>query len=343
MPIDVVPSLPVAVSLAACGSMPFVLLALSHGPWRIAAPGRRFVVAAALTWAAWLCVMSFLAPVWVDFVTGALLIATATLAGFTLWTLIAWGFTLSMLLALSRAERPLSVEEWALAHTRRQAARGVRSRSARRAVAMGLAEVRGDRVVMTRLSRASLRASSRGTPHTLRASAMTGLFVGLVCFALHVAVSLVWLRLPGGLSPVARHAISALGTHVVGVVTAGWLGVAFAYWPAAAVSGFCAVCWLFAFSAVYKSVSLRILAELDRSPDASLPLETITDEYVRPEFESSRRGAGRMGCAEDVEDGYAITSKGNRIARRIALVQRAFGISASGLYNASPISPPSPG
>ena len=141
---------------------------------------------------------------------------------------------------------------------------------------------------------------------------MTGLFVGLVCFALHVAVSLVWLRLPGGLSPVARHAISALATHVVGVVTAGWLGVAFAYWPAAAVSGFCAVCWLFAYSAVYKSVSLRILAELERSPDRALPLETITDEYVRPEFESRVVVLVRMGCAEDVEDGYAITSKGNR-------------------------------
>ena len=52
-------------------------------------------------------------PGWVDAATGLLLLMTATLAVFTLWTLIAWGFTLSMLLALARGGRRLSVEEWA--------------------------------------------------------------------------------------------------------------------------------------------------------------------------------------------------------------------------------------
>ena len=166
MPIEVVPSLPVAFSLAACGLMPFMLLALSHGPWRIAAPGRRFVVAAALTWAGWLGAMSFLAPVWVDFVTGAFLIATATLAGFTLWTLVAWGFTLSMLLALSRAERPLSVEEWALAHTRGKPLAAFTRDRLGVLVAMGLAEVRGDRVLMTD-NRGRVVARTAGALRTL--------------------------------------------------------------------------------------------------------------------------------------------------------------------------------
>src|SRR5262245_45114382 len=118
MRIDFVPTLPVALSLAAAALLPVLLLALSHGPLKVAAPGRRFVVVTSLAWCAWLAAMIVSAPDAVELVTGALLLATATLAGFTLWTLVAWGFTLSMLLALHRAGRPLTVEEWAAAYTR---------------------------------------------------------------------------------------------------------------------------------------------------------------------------------------------------------------------------------
>jgi hypothetical protein len=118
MAIDLVPSAPVAITIAVCWASPILLFALSHGPWRIAAPGRRFVMAAILTWTAWLAAMAAVAPGWVDLVTGGLLLATATLAGFTLWTLIAWGFTLSMLLVLERAGSSITIEEWIRAYTR---------------------------------------------------------------------------------------------------------------------------------------------------------------------------------------------------------------------------------
>src|SRR4051794_11449564 len=100
MPVDFVPSPPVALSLVACGLLPVLLLALSHGPAKVAAPGRRFVLAALLAWAAWAAAMVAANPSAVDLLTGGLLLATATLAGFTLWTLVAWGFTVTMLVAL---------------------------------------------------------------------------------------------------------------------------------------------------------------------------------------------------------------------------------------------------
>lgn len=161
---------------------------------------------------------------------------------------------------------------------------------------------------------------------------MNALLVGLCCFAAHVAVTLVWLRVTRGPSPVVRHAASALGTHAVGVLVGAWVAGPFAYWPVAAVSGFGAVCWLFAFSAVYKSVSLRILSQLSRTPGHLLPFEVIASDYVRPEFEARVAVLVKMGCAEDVADGYAATAAGNATARRIAGVQRACGIEASGLY-----------
>ena len=171
---------------------------------------------------------------------------------------------------------------------------------------------------------------------------MTGLIVGLGCFVLHVAVSLLWLRCPGRSSPVPRHATSALITHgLVVFLAASWVGP-FEYWPAAAVSGFGAVVWLFTYSAVYKSVSLRILGEINRSPGHALAIATITEQYVRPEFESRVAVLVRMGCARGTEHGYEVTRKGTDVASWIAVLQWLFGIGTSGLYAPADINSPTP-
>jgi hypothetical protein len=167
MPIDFVPSQAVVVSLAACALLPCVLLLVSHGPTRIGAPGRRFVVAAVLTWAAWVGAMIAFTPGWVDVVAGLCLLMTATLAGFTLWTLIAWGFTLSMLLALSRDGRPLSDDEWAEEYTRGKSLAAFARDRLGVLFALGLAEVHGERVAMT---------STRGLLFAKSAAASRALF-----------------------------------------------------------------------------------------------------------------------------------------------------------------------
>src|SRR5207253_6121857 len=99
-------------------------------------------------------------PDWVELVTGGVLLATATLAGFTLWTLVAWGFTVSMLLALSRADRPLTVGEWALAYTRGKPLAAFAQDRLGVLLKLGLAEVRDGQVVMTpRRGRAFAKAA----------------------------------------------------------------------------------------------------------------------------------------------------------------------------------------
>ncbi len=149
MTIDFIPSAAVAMSLVACGLLPVFLLSLSHGVLKVAAPGRRFVLAASLTWGAWLATLPATVPDGVDLATSILLLATATLAGFTLWTLVAWGFTVSMLLALNRSHEPLSVEEWALEYTHgKPIATFARDRLGI-LFKLGLAETRGTDVVMT--------------------------------------------------------------------------------------------------------------------------------------------------------------------------------------------------
>jgi hypothetical protein len=161
---------------------------------------------------------------------------------------------------------------------------------------------------------------------------MNGLLVGFGCFAVHAAISLAWLRVSRGPAPVVRHTLSAIGTHVAGVGSAAIACEPFSYWHAAAVSGFGAVCWLFAFSAVYKSVSLRILTQLARTPGHSLSFDVIATDYVRPEFQARCDVLVKMGCAAESNAGYLVTEKGKATARRIESVQRACGIESSGLY-----------
>lgn len=149
MGIDFLPSVGVAASLIAGAGLPIVLITLSHGPLKVSAPGQRFVAAAVSAWLTWVVALFALSPGWVDVASGTLLLTTATLAGFTLWTLIAWGFTLSMLLALNRAGRALSVEEWALAYTRGRPLAAFGRDRLGVLFALGLAEVRGGVIVMT--------------------------------------------------------------------------------------------------------------------------------------------------------------------------------------------------
>ena len=160
----------------------------------------------------------------------------------------------------------------------------------------------------------------------------TALIVGAGSLGSHLLLSLLLLRLPGRVAPVARHAGSAAVTHLAGVVIAGITFGPITYWPIAAVSGFGSVVWLFAFSAVYKSVSLRILTHLDEVPGNAIPFQEVTASFVLPEFQSRVKVLEAMGCTKATTDGYALTEKGGLMARRILAVQWVCGIERSGLY-----------
>ena len=141
---------------------------------------------------------------------------------------------------------------------------------------------------------------------------MSALFVGVACFAAHAFASLVWLA-PSGEVVAGRPACDLRarnarpGDHA-GSVACGAVGLL----AGGGGQRVRAVCWLFAFSAVYKSVSLRILTQLARTPGHSLPLGAITVEYVRPEFEARVALLVRVGWAEWTADGILVTESGQR-------------------------------
>ena len=104
-------------ALASAIGLPMLLIFFSHGPLRIAPPGRRFVVTSVIVMVIWLGAIIMGGVNLPDAAAGVLILATALLVGFTIWTLIAWGFTLTMLRALADARRPISPEEWVVEYT----------------------------------------------------------------------------------------------------------------------------------------------------------------------------------------------------------------------------------
>ncbi|TQF29566.1 hypothetical protein [Bradyrhizobium sp. UNPA324] len=51
-----------------------------------------------------------------DVLGGIFLLATAMMLCYVLFSLLAWGFTLTLLTSLVKAERPLTLEQWAVAY-----------------------------------------------------------------------------------------------------------------------------------------------------------------------------------------------------------------------------------
>ncbi len=113
-----VPSLTILAGILASLFLPMILLLLSHGPWKVRAPGTRFLVAATLTVVAWALFLLLHDPSSLaDVFASVMLLGIAGLVQFSFWCLLAWGFTLSLLLALARAGRPLTFEQWVSAYS----------------------------------------------------------------------------------------------------------------------------------------------------------------------------------------------------------------------------------
>jgi hypothetical protein len=167
-------------------------------------------------------------------------------------------------------------------------------------------------------------------------SALESFVLGAASFVLWSALALFALRLPGRLAPVVRLVGLALLVHVGTTLAALRFLDRLPYWHGAALYWCGFVFALFGYSAVYKSVSLGILAALARRPDHSLSLDEVSALYVLPGFVGRVRILVEAGLVAECEGRFRLTEAGLRLARRFALVQRLFGVARSGLYG-SPV------
>lgn len=114
---DITPGPVTAWGLGLAVAHPAMLVALSHGPARVASAGRRYLVATGICLALWAAAAAGTASAgaavdWSDIVAGALILCAALWAFGTLWTVICWGFTASLLQALARLGQPGDEDAW---------------------------------------------------------------------------------------------------------------------------------------------------------------------------------------------------------------------------------------
>lgn len=102
------------------GIVPIILL-LSHGLLRIKSAKSRFIYAIVfclLVWVVglifWVLKLDQNAPVdfYADLFTGAAILLTGIIGWGILWSIVCWGFTASLALALASIDQPASFEMW---------------------------------------------------------------------------------------------------------------------------------------------------------------------------------------------------------------------------------------
>ncbi|SDS22084.1 hypothetical protein [Bradyrhizobium canariense] len=98
-------------------ALPFLLLCYARIPG-IRGAGSRFRIGCA-TAVGLFAIACFALPgdrQFDDVLGGILLLATAIILSYVLWSLLAWGFTLTLLTALAQTGQPITSEQWAAAY-----------------------------------------------------------------------------------------------------------------------------------------------------------------------------------------------------------------------------------
>jgi hypothetical protein len=176
----------------------------------------------------------------------------------------------------------------------------------------------------------ALRASPAVTP------AEISLAAGFLFAAIHALAVGVCLRVVHGPAPVLVHLLCAIAIGATLPVTllifAARSQIALPLWPAASIFYGGVIGWLYAFSAVYKSISLGILQVLHAAPGGGVALEYIARNFALPRFAERVDLLVAGGLAAKTEGGYTITPEGVRQVQRLQRIQRVFAVSGKGFY-----------
>jgi hypothetical protein len=162
------------------------------------------------------------------------------------------------------------------------------------------------------------------------------LIFGFAFAGAHAIVVSVCLRFIRSLAPVILHLVCAavMGAALAATiaVVAARSGIALPFWPAASIFYGGVIAWLYAFSAVYKSISLGILRALQAAPERRIGLDAVARDFVWPRFVERVDLLVDGGLASRTETGYEISPEGLKAVRRLRLIQRAFAVSGKGFY-----------
>ena len=165
------------------------------------------------------------------------------------------------------------------------------------------------------------------TGDTMQASAA----LGAAGFVFYLAAVAVTLRLRRTASAAFVAITVALFAYVAALVVAIGLNRAVNFWTTSIIFWFATMIFLMGFGALYKSVSLHILVDLLARPGQAELCSAILQRYIVTEsFENRLALILENKWAIPTSAGYALTERGEGLARLIAALQRMFAIQRSG-------------
>ena len=162
---------------------------------------------------------------------------------------------------------------------------------------------------------------------------MTGLEVaaGSTWFVLYALAAFLAVRLAPNRSPALIVMLLACLFTLASAPAGAVMPIEANYWRALVVFVFLVLCHLMIFGAAYKSISLRILLDLYRSPSRILPAELIFSRYIEQESFAVRiRVMITQGFASYSREGISLAPRGRRLAAGVGLLQRLYDIKTSG-------------
>ena len=158
-----------------------------------------------------------------------------------------------------------------------------------------------------------------------------GFDLGFLAFLAYFALVLVLLRVNHRRDPAWLVMVALPAAFVAGLVLFVVLERRFNFWSYATGYSFFSLCFLMAFGAVYKSLSLRILLDLLDKPGRSDSYDNIYKRYlVEDSFQNRLTVIKDKGLVSVSGERYILTARGEALSRRVFALQRLFGISRSG-------------
>ena len=161
---------------------------------------------------------------------------------------------------------------------------------------------------------------------------MHSLIIASVAVCFHIVLVLGMLRMRVSVSPMLIHFISAIFVHLSLLVPYALGYVDGSYWHMASFFWSGIMAYLFRFSAVYKSISLRLLSRLLRSSGGYMLTDSLYQDVILRSFNDRIKVLSALGYVVQSQERFVVTSSGRLIAFRIESLRAIFSMRQTGIY-----------
>jgi hypothetical protein len=158
----------------------------------------------------------------------------------------------------------------------------------------------------------------------------TGICQGLVAFLLYLGATPLLLRLRPASEPAAVVLAAAAAFWLLSLAALLAAGQRVNFWAFSITYGFLALCFLMAFGAIYKSISLRVVAHLFGLPAHAAPGHALERQVLEASYQERLEIIAEKRYAHRAGESYTLSPSGSRIAARARRLQSAFRIMRSG-------------